>query len=85
MGEPWKAIGDICGAWGFCAGEAVCIRWDPNWLGAKFWFCMVGDGVWVKPCCWLKLKGACCDGVWERERERVAPVESRFWGIEDIG
>ena len=51
------------------------------WPGRKCWFCMVGDGVWVKPCwkppCWN------CDGVWERDM--VAPVESRFWGIDDMG
>jgi hypothetical protein len=46
---------------------------------------MVGDGVLVKDCCCGKPNWGCCDGVCERERERVAPVESRFWGIDDMG
>lgn len=45
---------------------------------------MVGEGVLAKLCCWGKPNWG-CDGVWERERERVAPVESLFWGIDDIG
>jgi hypothetical protein len=46
---------------------------------------MVGEGVLAKLCCCGKPNWGCCDGVWERERERVAPVESRFWGIDDMG
>jgi hypothetical protein len=74
-------MGDICGAWGFWAGDDVCMRWEPIWGGAKFWFCMVGDGVWVKGCCCGKPNWGCCDGVWERER--AVPVESRFWGTDE--
>ena len=85
MGEAWKFMGDICGAWGFCAGEAVFIRWPPIWPGAKCWLCIVGEGVLVKACwCW-KPNWACCEGVWERDSERAAPVESRFWGTDGIG
>jgi hypothetical protein len=41
--------------------------------------------VLVKPCwCW-KPNWACCEGVWERDRDRAAPEESRFWGTEGIG
>lgn len=85
MGEPWKPMGDIWGAWGFCAGEAVCIRWAPIWPGAKFWFCMVGEGVWVKACCCWKPNWGCCEGVCDRESDRAVPAESRFWGIDDMG
>jgi hypothetical protein len=85
IGEFWKAMGDICGAWGFCAGEAVDILWGPICPGAKCWLCMVGEGVFVNACwCW-KPNWACDEGVWERERERAAPVESRFAGTDDMG
>ena len=46
MGEGWaKFMGDIWGAWGFCAGEAVCMRCGGIWPGRKCEFCMVGEGV----------------------------------------
>lgn len=63
----WKFMGDICGPFGFCAGDDVCIRCCPIWPCRKFWFDMVGDGVWVKPCCCWKPNWGCCDGVWERD------------------
>lgn len=59
--------------------------WAAIWLGAKFWLVIVGEGVWVKAGCGWKPNWGCCEGVCERDRVMVAPAESRFWGIDDMG